>query len=78
MVRLRPDDRVAKPPPGAYLQDPIWQPLQPDVVAASITAATTVQAHPDPRYEAWTATGPDGMLVVTLPGGDLAVWSSRP
>jgi len=32
----------------------------------------------DPRYEAWTATGPSGMLIVSLPGGDLAVWTSRP
>lgn len=33
---------------------------------------------PDPRYEAWTATGPGGMLIVSLPGGDLAVWRPRP
>ena len=33
--------------------------------------------EPDPDYEAWTATGPDGMLVVSLPGGELAVWHSR-
>jgi hypothetical protein len=31
----------------------------------------------DPDYEAWTATGPDGMLIVSLPGSDLAVWHSR-
>lgn len=32
----------------------------------------------DPQYEAWTATGPGRMLVVSMPGGDLAVWTSRP
>jgi hypothetical protein len=32
----------------------------------------------DPSYEAWTASGPGGMLIVSLPGGDLAVWSSQP
>ncbi|MGC5309374.1 DUF6188 family protein [Micromonospora zamorensis] len=32
----------------------------------------------DDVYEAWTATGPNRMLVVSLPGGDLAVWASRP
>jgi hypothetical protein len=31
----------------------------------------------DPRYEAWTANGPDGMLIVSMPGGNLAVWASR-
>ncbi|MEU8004496.1 DUF6188 family protein [Catellatospora sp. NPDC049111] len=33
---------------------------------------------PDPDHEGWTATGPDGMRVVSLPGGDLAVWTSQP
>jgi len=33
---------------------------------------------PDPQHEAWIATGPDKMLIVGLPGGDLAVWSTRP
>ncbi|WP_203694382.1 DUF6188 family protein [Catellatospora coxensis] len=32
---------------------------------------------PDSDYEAWTATGPNRMLIVSLPGGDLAVWPSR-
>lgn len=33
--------------------------------------------NPDPDYEGWTAAGPGGMLIVSLPGGDLAVWMSR-
>ena len=37
-----------------------------------------LDVKPDPDYEAWTATGPDGMLMVSLPGSDLAVWRSRP
>jgi hypothetical protein len=28
----------------------------------------------DAEYEAWNVTGPDGLLVVCLPGGGLAVW----
>lgn len=31
-------------------------------------------AHPD--FEAWQCTGPEGVLVVSRPGGDLAVWGS--
>jgi uncharacterized protein DUF6188 len=26
------------------------------------------------RYEAWNLTGPGGLLVVSLPGGELAIW----
>ncbi|WP_144118398.1 DUF6188 family protein [Catellatospora sichuanensis] len=37
-----------------------------------------LKARPDPQYEAWTTSGPGGMLVVSLPGGELAVWSPRP
>jgi len=28
-----------------------------------------------PRYEAWVINGPGGLLVVCMPGGELAVWS---
>jgi hypothetical protein len=31
--------------------------------------------HPD--YEAWNLSGPNGVLVVCAPGGDLAVWSAE-
>ncbi len=31
----------------------------------------------DPQCEGWTATGPNGMLVVSLPGGGLAVRHPR-
>ena len=31
-------------------------------------------SHPD--FEAWNLTGPDGVLVVCTPGGDLAIWSA--
>ena len=29
----------------------------------------------DPEYEPWTLTGPDGLRLVSMPGGDLAVWT---
>jgi hypothetical protein len=36
-----------------------------------------VRAEAGPDYEAWTVAGPDGMKVVSLPGGGLSVWSSQ-
>ena len=27
------------------------------------------------QYEAWTLNGPDGLLLVSVPGGDVAVWT---
>lgn len=33
----------------------------------------TVRA--DPQYEAWNVVGPGDMLVVCMPGGQLAVWT---
>jgi len=28
----------------------------------------------DEQFEAWELSGPNGLLVVSLPGGDLAIW----
>ncbi|MFJ2034316.1 DUF6188 family protein [Streptosporangium sp. NPDC087985] len=33
-----------------------------------------LSVKPDPQYEAWSAHGPGALLLVCLPGGDLAVW----
>ena len=33
--------------------------------------------EPDPTYEAWSVSGPDGALVVSTAGGKLAVWKSQ-
>lgn len=32
----------------------------------------------DDDYEPWTLTGPEGLRLVSLPGGDLAVWTPVP
>ena len=29
----------------------------------------------DPEYEAWNVSGPAGALIVSMPGGELAVWT---
>jgi hypothetical protein len=42
-----------------------------------LAGGTVVQVPPDEGFEAWEAAGPDGMQVIGLPGGDLAVWRSK-
>ena len=32
---------------------------------------------PDAAYEAWNVSGPDGALVVSAPGGKLAIWKPQ-
>lgn len=38
---------------------------------------TRLLVEPDPAYEAWNVSGPDGALVVSTPGGNVAVWSAK-
>jgi hypothetical protein len=35
-----------------------------------------LRVGPSPDYESWTVTGPGGMRVVCLAGGELAVWGT--
>lgn len=50
------------------------------VGALNITFEGGARLHvgPDPDYEAWNVSGPDGALVVSMPGGELAIWSTQP
>ena len=34
-----------------------------------------LHVEPDPNYEAWNLSGPDGLVVVCMAGGELAIWS---
>jgi len=36
-----------------------------------------LQVAPDEAHEAWNVSGPDGALVVSMPGGELAIWSPQ-
>ena len=36
---------------------------------------THLNAKPHPQYEAWSARGPDALLLVCQPGGSVAIWS---
>lgn len=40
------------------------------------THGARLRIEPDSGFEAWTVAGPNGMKVVCLPGGELAVWSA--
>lgn len=64
------------------------QDLLGDAALASATAFDTgalqlrfeggleLVAPVDPKYEGWTATAPGGFLTVSMPGGELATWST--
>lgn len=39
---------------------------------------TRLQVPAGEAFEAWTMTGPDGVRLVSLPGGQLAIWGSTP
>lgn len=43
----------------------------------NFTSGAVLSVEPDPAYEAWSVAGPDGALVVSTPGGKLAVWSAK-
>jgi Family of unknown function (DUF6188) len=45
--------------------------------ALSVTVGgTTLRCGMDPDFEAWNYTGPGGRLVVSVPGGRLAIWDA--
>lgn len=35
-----------------------------------------LHAGPDAEYEAWTLSGPEGLLIVSMPGGALTTWNA--
>lgn len=36
----------------------------------------SVVPEPESVYESWNVTGPNGLMIVSLPGGELALWGS--
>lgn len=43
----------------------------------AFTDGSALSVEPDPKYEAWDLRGPRHFLVVSTPGGGLAVWSGQ-
>ncbi|HKV18232.1 MAG TPA: DUF6188 family protein [Mycobacterium sp.] len=56
--------------------DTIRESLVDDSGALSISFDTgaRIECVPDEQFESWTLAGPRGFKVVSMPGGDLAVW----
>lgn len=46
-------------------------------LSVTFTSGIRLLVEPDDDFEAWTVSGPAGMLVVCTPGGELAVWGGR-
>jgi hypothetical protein len=44
-------------------------------LALSFTDGTTLTVPFDEKYEAWEASADDGFMVLSLPGGRLAIWN---
>ncbi|WP_110182225.1 DUF6188 family protein [Nocardioides solisilvae] len=51
-----------------------WQ-VEPDGGLTLAVTGHVLYVPPDASFEAWQVSGPGGALVVSMPGGDLAVWS---
>jgi hypothetical protein len=42
-----------------------------------IDDGSRIEVPADHKYESWNLTGPGGLMIVSTPGGDLAIWLSR-
>jgi hypothetical protein len=68
---------------GARLEALTGQPVTAAVADDSgglrvdFEGGTRLLVPADPNYEAWTVAGPNGLKVVSLPGGGLSVWSPQ-
>lgn len=46
-------------------------------LAVAFDSGTVLLVPPDADFEAWTATWPDGVTLVSLPGGGLSQWGAQ-
>ncbi|SHV66400.1 Uncharacterised protein [Mycobacteroides abscessus subsp. abscessus] len=71
------DPPDALKPMGNLLGQRVTQAEIGDNGSLSITFddGSRLHAEPDPDYEAWNLSGPDGLVVVCMAGGTLATWS---
>ncbi|WP_051325519.1 DUF6188 family protein [Glycomyces tenuis] len=43
----------------------------------AFTNGAELIAPPDPHYESWGVTGPAGQRIISMPGGELAIWAAE-
>lgn len=65
-------------PISALVRDSVTgaEALADGTLVITFAGGTELRVGPNPDYESWTVTGPGGMRVVCLPGGELAVWDA--
>lgn len=44
-------------------------------LSVTFRSGTQLVVEPDAHYESWNVAGPDGALIVCMPGGKLAQWT---
>jgi hypothetical protein len=81
---LIPDERLLDPEDDPRQLAPLLGLLQLEVLRATASSrgelalrfvdGTRLDVPADPDYEAWTLNGPNGLLLVSIPGGDVGVW----
>ena len=81
VIKLSPEDDAA---PNF---DPLIKLVGQRIIEAEISDKGTLKVHfensvslsveADPEYEAWTVTGPAGLIIVCLAGGELSVWNAK-
>ncbi|MDX1888122.1 DUF6188 family protein [Mycolicibacterium sp. 050158] len=80
-IRLSPEDdpeELFGPLQGLVGQEIDVANTDPDgALNVSFDGGGRVRVEPDPAYEAWNVSGPGGTLVVSTPGGKLAIWSAE-
>lgn len=82
LVRLRASDSARRPAdnrkylPGYSVTFRFKPDEEPE---GELDRLSDLVGHPVPNksYEAWTLSGPRGMLAVCMPGGELAIWDEK-
>jgi hypothetical protein len=55
-----------------------WKPDEESgMLSVAFDNGARLRIKPDSSYEAWTVSGPRGMLVVSMPRGELAIWDEK-
>ncbi|MEY7972058.1 DUF6188 family protein [Saccharomonospora xinjiangensis] len=89
LLLARPDRRVELSP-GVEVSE--GAEMLSELISLTVTSAMTEESgelrlkfeegtmlsiEPDEEFESWTYVAPDGLKIVCMPGGELAVWSEE-